>query len=70
MKTAMERMLDYIQDDNSDIEYIKENCIQLLGLEQHQIEKAYNDSFYELDKDIDGAAYYRSTYKNKQILWG
>lgn len=44
MKTAMETMLTYIEaveteEFNQDLEYIKENCIQLIKKEKQQHEK-------------------------------
>jgi hypothetical protein len=47
MKTAMETMLTYIkavetEEFNQELEYIKENCIQLIDREKQQIIDAYN----------------------------
>lgn len=81
MKTAMQFMLSYIEaiqndDFNSDIEYIKENCIQLLDTEKTQIMNAYNkgysnaEFFYldvvpsvRIEKFDDAKIYYRETFK-------
>lgn len=74
MKTAMKRMLDYIQaiqddDFNSDIEYIKENCIQLMDLEKNQITEAYRkghvDGYLNVTVEKDPEKYYAKTFEKK-----
>lgn len=69
MKTAMQTMLTYIKavesdEFNQDIEYIKENCIQLLEKEKQQIIKSFYDGCFDTNS-WRAEQYYDETFKNE-----